>query len=262
MKAIESNAVLRAVDVSMRFGAAVALDRVSLSLPAGSIGGLIGPNGAGKSTLFNLLAGDFRPSTGEIYLNGRRIDRQPSHTRAGQGLGRTFQLPRPFAAMTVLENVMLGAAAHAGERVLPNLFARRAVRQREAALAARARELIEFVTLERLARSPAAVLSGGQLKLLELARVLMGEPRVILLDEPAAGVHPALLEVIAERIETLNRRGVSFLIVEHNMSLVGRLCAHLWVLSAGTLLCQGTPAAVWQDPQVRTAYLGLRQPDP
>jgi branched-chain amino acid transport system ATP-binding protein len=247
---------LRAVDVTMRFGGAVAVDGVSLAVRAGEIMGLIGPNGAGKSTLFDILAGDRRPSQGRVLLNGEPVETSPAHTRLARGLGRSFQIPRPFAGMTLVENVMLGAQRQAGERVWPNLFAHRRVARAEAALLARAMDLLDFVTLAPLARQPARVLSGGQRKLLELARLLMAEPSVVLLDEPAAGVHPALLELIMQRIRSLNSGGMTFLIVEHNMELVTQLCKHVFVMAGGALLCEGTAADVVGDPRVIEAYLG------
>jgi branched-chain amino acid transport system ATP-binding protein len=247
---------LRAVDISMRFGGAVAVDRVSLELRAGEIAGLIGPNGAGKSTFFDILAGDLRPSAGRVLLYGEPVEARPAHTRLGAGLGRSFQIPRPFAGMTVVENVMAGAQRHAGERIWPNLLTPARIARTEAALLARAMELLDFVTLAPLAREPARVLSGGQRKLLELARLLMAEPSVVLLDEPAAGVHPALLELIMQRIRSLNSGGMTFLIVEHNMDLIARLCTRVFVMAAGALVCEGGPAAVVRDPRVVEAFLG------
>ncbi len=240
----------------MHFGGVKVLEAVSLSIGAGDLSGLIGPNGAGKTTLFDILAGERRPSGGRVLLRGSAVENQAAHTRLQAGMGRTFQIPRVFAAMSVLENVMLGCQHHAGERLWANWFASRRVAQIEAGARARAMEILEFVTLSTLAHQPAGFLSGGQRKLLELARVLMAEPRLILLDEPAAGVNPALLEVIIERIAALNRRGVSFLIVEHNMDVIARLCRHVFVLAAGCVLCAGHPHEVTRDPRVIEAYLG------
>ncbi len=240
----------------MRFGGFHAVDRVSLCLNEGDLSGLIGPNGAGKSTLFDILAGERRPTSGQVFLEGRACGNQAAHTRLSSGLGRTFQIPRPFSAMTVVENVMLGRQDHAGERVWPNWVARKRVARIESATFARAMELLEFVALASHAHEPARILSGGQRKLLELARVLMAEPSVILLDEPAAGVNPVLLEVIIERIAALNRQGITFLIVEHNMELLARLCRHVFVMAAGKKLCEGAPREVTRDPRVIDAYLG------
>jgi branched-chain amino acid transport system ATP-binding protein len=249
-------APLRAVDITMRFGGALVVNRVSLAVGAGEIAGLIGPNGAGKSTLFDILAGDRRPTAGRVMLQGESVEARPAHLRLRRGLGRSFQIPRPFPAMTVVENVMLGAQRHPGERVWPNLLAPARVARSEATALARAMELLDFVTLARLAREPAQVLSGGQRKLLELARLLMADPSVVLLDEPAAGVHPALLEVIMQRILALNAGGMTFLIVEHHMELIARLCTRVFVMAAGALVCEGAPADVVRDPRVVAAYLG------
>ena len=248
--------MLELVDVSRRFGGAMAVDRLSLSVAAGSIAGLIGPNGAGKTTLFNLVAGTLPVSSGRIGFEGAGIEHEPAHRRIGRGIGRTFQIPRPFAAMTVLENVLVAAQHQSGEGVLANWLRPRAVAAEERRHRERAREIVAFLSLERLEREPARVLSGGQRKLLELARVLMAEPRLVLLDEPAAGVNPALLETIMQRIETLNAGGMTFLIVEHNLSLIRRLCRHVTVMAQGATLASGTPEDVTADPRVTEAYLG------
>ncbi len=243
-------------DATRRFGGARAVDGVSFGVARGSITGLIGPNGAGKTTLFNLVAGSLTPTSGMLLLDGVRIEREPAHRRIARGLGRTFQIPRPFPAMSVLENLLLAAQGQRGERILPNWFAPRAIAAEERRHLARAREILDFVALSRLEREPARNLSGGQRKLLELARVLMAEPRLILLDEPAAGVNPTLLETIMDRILTLNRDGITFLIVEHNMELIARLCGEVFVMAAGRLLAQGPPSVVVRDPRVVEAYLG------
>ena len=248
--------MLEISDLTRRFGAARAVDRVSLRLPAGCIAGLIGPNGAGKTTLFNLIAGSLRPTAGRIRFLGRDISRAPPHRRLAAGLGRTFQIPRPFAAMTVLENVLLAAQGQRGERPFANWLAPWRVAAEERRNIARAREIIDFLALGRVAGAPAATLSGGQRKLLELARVLMAAPRLILLDEPAAGVNPTLLETIIARIRDLHARGIGFLIVEHNLDMVARLCSEVHVMAAGRLLVSGPPEVVTRDPRVIEAYLG------
>ena len=248
--------MLEVEGVTKRFGGHVAVNRVSFRVAAGSITGLIGPNGAGKTTLFNLVAGTLPLTAGRIRLDGRRLDGQAPHRVLRLGVGRTFQVPRPFPAMTVLENVMLAAPDQVGERFWWNWLRPSAVSTEERATRDRALALLEFVGLRGLAGQPARVLSGGQRRLLELARVLMAGPRLILLDEPAAGVSPALLEAIVERIVALNRQGVTFLLIEHNMELVMRLCRPVLVMAGGALLTQGDPDAVRADPRVRDAYLG------
>ncbi len=242
--------------VSRHFGGVQAVDAVSMDVAPGDIVGLIGPNGAGKTTLFNLIAGTVRPSGGRILLNGAAIEGEPHHARMRRGLGRTFQIPRPFPAMTLIENVLVAAGHQTGERMLANWFRPGAVAREERANVERAMSLLEFVTLDKLAHEPARILSGGQRKLLELARVMMAEPAIILLDEPAAGVNPSLVETIIARVAEINRRGVAFLIIEHNMDLVARLCRTVFVMAGGRVLAEGAPGEVIRDPRVVEAYLG------
>ena len=257
--AIEPEPVLSARDLVKRFGGVAAVDGVSIELPRGGLFGFIGPNGAGKTTLFDLLAGEQSPTSGGVAVNGVAVERAPAHARMKRGLGRTFQIPRPFPSMSLVENVMVGAQGQSGERIWPNWLSPGRVRREERACRDRAMELLRFVELGALALKPARVLSGGQRKLLELARALMAEPSVILLDEPAAGVNPSLLAVIVERIAEINRRGVAILVIEHNMDVVVKLCRHVLVMAAGRLLCEGPPEAVTRDPRVIEAYLGGRQ---
>jgi branched-chain amino acid transport system ATP-binding protein len=239
-----------------RFGATAAVDGVSFAVEKGEIAGLIGPNGAGKTTLFDMLAGEQRPTAGRIVIDGRAVENAPPERRLRLGLGRTFQIPQPFAEMTVVENVMLGAQEQIGERMWPNWLIPRRVAQEERAHFARAMELLSFVTLAPLAQAPARVLSGGQRKLLEIARALMAEPKLLLLDEPAAGVNPSLMNVIVERIVEINRLGVAILVIEHNMDVIARLCRRVLVMAAGKLIAQGAPEVVARDPLVIESYLG------
>ena len=233
-----------------------AVDGVSFTLAAHTITGLIGPNGAGKTTLFNTIAGAHRPTSGSISFAGQAIGGLPPHRIFGAGLVRTFQIPRPFASMTVLENTMLAPSAQAGEHFWNNWFARPQVRAQEKRIRERARRVLDFVGLERLSGEFAKNLSGGQQKLLELARVLMAEPKLILLDEPGAAVNPTLLATIMDKLQELHARGITFLIIEHNMDLITQLCNPVLVLAQGRLLMQGTPQAVRSDPRVLEAYLG------
>jgi branched-chain amino acid transport system ATP-binding protein len=253
----ESSASLELHGVTRRFGGHAAVDGVSFRVRPGTITGLIGPNGAGKTTLFNLIAGALSPTAGRITLGQRRLDGQPPHRVLRAGVARTFQIPRPFAALTVLENVMLAGQEQAGERFWMNWLRPGAVAAGERALRERAGELIRFVGLDTLRAAPARMLSGGQRKLLELARALMPAPRLLLLDEPAAGVNPALLDEIAERILALHRTGTTVLMVEHNLDLVMRLCRPVLVMAAGRLLLEGDPETVRADPRVQAAYLGV-----
>ena len=253
----ESSASLELHGVTRRFGGHAAVDDVSFRVRPGSITGLIGPNGAGKTTLFNLIAGALPPTAGRIALGETRLDGRPPHRILRAGVARTFQIPRPFAAMTVLENVMLAGQDQPGERFWTNWLRPGTVAAGERALRERARELIDFVGLGALLGAPARVLSGGQRKLLELARALMTAPRLLLLDEPAAGVNPVLLDEIAERIVALNRTGTTVLMVEHNLDLVMRLCRPVLVMAAGRLLLEGDPETVRADARVQAAYLGV-----
>lgn len=233
-----------------------AVDGVSFTIAQGTITGLIGPNGAGKTTLFNLLAGTLAPTAGTLTFRDRRIDGLRPDQISARGIGRTFQIPRPFPAMTVLENVMLAPHGQAGEGVLASLFTPRRVAAQERAVREKAMHWIDFVGLTALAHQEARVLSGGQRKLLELARVMVQEPALVLLDEPGAGVNPALLDVIMQRIAELNRAGVTVLVIEHNMDLIMSLCDPVLVMASGRMLASGRGEEVRRDPRVVEAYLG------
>lgn len=248
--------IIKVKSLTRHFGGVVAVKDADLVVRTGSITGLIGPNGAGKTTLFSLVAGSIAPSSGEIWIDGQAGHRSPAHKRIGMGLARTFQIPKPFSGMSVLENVLVAFQNHPGENLLCNWFTPGRSTRVEKENLEKAHELIKFVALGHLVHEPARVLSGGQRKLLELARVLAANPRVILLDEPAAGVNPSLLETIIERIQLLNERGVSFLLTEHNMDMVSRLCSHVYAMARGEMLCEGSVAEVTQNPVVLEAYLG------
>jgi branched-chain amino acid transport system ATP-binding protein len=248
--------VLEVRDLIKSFGSLVAVDRVTLTVGAGRITGLIGPNGAGKTTLFDTIAGILPPDRGEIRLEGVRIDREPPDRIFRRGLARTFQIPRPFAGMTVLENVMLAPGDQAGERFWNSWLRYRTVERQERVIRERAREVLRFCGLEAVAQDLAGTLSGGQQKLLELARALVAEPRLILLDEPAAGVNPALLETLVGKLVELHGRGMTFLIIEHNLDLVMSICDPIVVMARGRVIYEGPAAGVRADPEVLDAYLG------
>jgi ABC-type branched-subunit amino acid transport system ATPase component len=238
------------------FGSLRAVDGVDLAIGAGTITGLIGPNGAGKTTLFNLIAGALAPEAGAIRFLGERIDRFTPDRIFARGLVRTFQVPRPFPQMTVLENLMLVPLGQSGERFWNNWLRAGRVSREERLARERAMEVLELCDLAGQAGELAGRLSGGQQKLLELARVLMAEPRLILLDEPAAGVNPVLMETLVDRIVRLNQRGVTFLVIEHNLDLVMTVCRPIVVMAQGKLIYHGDAAGVRKDRRVLDAYLG------
>ena len=248
--------MLEAREVTKVFDGHRAVNGVSFTVGRGSITGLIGPNGAGKTTLFNCLAGALRPSGGQVLLDGTRIDGARPDRVFAAGMARTFQIPRPFAQMSVLENVMLAPRGQQGERFWANWLPGGAVAREERGLREVAMQWLDFVGLAALAAQPAAVLSGGQRKLLELARVMADGPKIVLLDEPGAGVAPVLLEKIVGLIAQLNRSGTTFLIIEHNMDLIATLCQPVMVMAEGRLLAQGRADDVLRDPRVVEAYLG------
>jgi len=238
------------------FGSLRAVDGIDLAIDAGTITGLIGPNGAGKTTLFNLIAGTLTPEAGAIRFMGERIDRLTPDRIFARGLARTFQVPRPFPQMTVLENLMLASPRQAGERFWNNWVRPGRVRGEERRARESAMEVLELCALADRAGETAGRLSGGQQKLLELARVLIAEPKLILLDEPAAGVNPVLLETLVDRIVRLNRQGVTFLVIEHNLDLVMSVCRPIAVMAQGRLIYHGDAAGVRKDRRVLDAYLG------
>ena len=251
------SALLSASGLSRRFGGVQAVRDMGIEVAPGTITGLIGPNGAGKSTLFNLLSGVIRPQAGRVHYKGADITRLPPFRRARLGMVRTFQLSREFGRLTVLENLMLAPQMQPGERLWPLFAQPRAVARADAQVHARACEVLEIATLTPLRDAYAADLSGGQKKLLELARTLMIECDLILLDEPGAGVNPALMGTLTEMIRTLNRdHGKTFLIVEHDMDLIARLCDPVVVMTEGRLLTRGSFDAIRADPRVIDAYLG------
>ena len=253
----DSPPVLEVEDVTKAFDGVRAVNRCNLSVRRGTITGLIGPNGAGKTTLFNLITGFLRPSGGRILFQGERIDGLPPHRIFHRGVVRTFQIPRELKTMTVLENLMLVPPGQVGEQIWnPWLFAFRVSRQ-ERRIYEKALEVLEFVDLIHLRDEYAANLSGGQKKLLELARTLMCDPQMILLDEPGAGVNRVLMRKLVENIEVLRREaGITFFVIEHDMDLITRLCDTVIVMSEGAKLAEGRPEEVRADKRVLEAYLG------
>ncbi len=240
--------ILEAHNVSKAFGGIQALNTCSLTVEQGKITGLIGPNGSGKTTLFNVITGYERVDSGDVQFNGRRITNASPDKVFAMGIGRTFQLTRIFPRLTVLENMHVAAQ----RSDLKGLLSRWSSSHEQR----RAIELLDFVGITRLKDVPAANLSYGQKKLLEFAFILVAEPKVILLDEPAGGVNPTMINHIGARIRELNQQGVTFLVVEHNMEFVMKLCNTVNVMHRGTKIAEGPPEAVRENPDVLDAYLG------
>ncbi|WP_372611106.1 ABC transporter ATP-binding protein [Halomonas sp.] len=255
----QGDTLLSVRDLSKRFGGLQAINRASFDVARGTITGLIGPNGAGKTTLFGAITGFHRPDSGRVILKGHDITGLEPHAIFAHKLCRTFQIPREHQSMTVLENLMLVPPQQIGERFWNAWLRPSAVRAQEKQIHDQALEVMEFVSLAHLKDEYAGNLSGGQKKLLELARTLMAEPDIVLLDEPAAGVNRTLMKKLAQNIEYLRReRGITFLLIEHDMDLVMSLCDPVIVMSEGTKLMQGPPDAVRTDKRVLEAYLGAR----
>ncbi|MCA3645853.1 MAG: ABC transporter ATP-binding protein [Methylobacterium sp.] len=243
-------------DISVRFGGFKAVDGVSLAIEPGTLVGIIGPNGAGKSTLFSMVTGFLQNGEGTVLLGDADISREAPFDRARHGMVRTFQVPREFAHLTVRENLMAAAPGQSGENLIDLFFRPGRVRAEEEAIRREAEETIDFLKLRAVADTSAGRLSGGQKKLLELGRALMTKPKLILLDEPFAGVNPVLIEALSGHIRALNRRGIGFVIIEHDLSALSRLVSVLHVMDQGRLLASGTPAEVLARKDVREAYLG------
>jgi ABC-type branched-subunit amino acid transport system ATPase component len=253
---VSAAVLLEVRGLSRRFGGIRAVDELDLKVEPGSITGLIGPNGAGKSTAFHLISGFLRPDGGEVWFDGARVDRLPAYARARRGLVRSFQVPRDLAALSVLDNLLVAGPPRRGEALLPAVFALRRALREEAPYRRTAEAILELTGLADQASVPAGRLSGGQKKLLELARTLMAAPKLALLDEPGAGVNPSLMARIVEAIRARNRQGQTFLIIEHDMDLIMSLCHRVVVMAEGRVIAAGSPDEVQRDPAVLDAYLG------
>lgn len=239
------------------FGGFRAVDGASLSIAEGSITGLIGPNGAGKTTLFNVIAGVLEPSAGRVTMKGEDITALPPHELFHKGLLRTFQIAHEFSSMTVRENLMMVPGAQSGETLWNAWFGRKRIADEERALAAKADEVLAFLTIDHLTHEKAGNLSGGQKKLLELGRTMMVDAKIVFLDEVGAGVNRTLLNTIGDAIIRLNKeRGYTFVVIEHDMDFIGRLCDPVICMAEGKVLAQGTLAEIKANEQVIEAYLG------
>ncbi|MFB6126903.1 MAG: ABC transporter ATP-binding protein [Halolamina sp.] len=252
----KDNAVLRVENLRKSFGALVAVDGASLAVERGTITGLIGPNGAGKSTLFNLISGFYEPDGGRVEVNGADVAGLEPYEIAARGLMRTFQTPRKLEGMTVREAMLVGPRNQPGESFHKLFTDTDAVRERERRHLAAVERILEEFEIDHLATQPATQISGGQMKLVELARAMLAEPEVLLLDEPAAGVNPTLRQQLAAQIRRLRAEGTTFLLIEHDMDFVMELADPVVVLNRGSVLTEGTPAEVRNDDRVIDAYLG------
>ena len=248
--------MLTVENLAKEFDGLTAVNDLNFTVEPNTISGLIGPNGAGKTTTFNMIAGHLKPSSGKIYFDGKEITNLRPHQTFQLGIVRTFQIPRPFSGMTVLENLTMVPRNQIGEKIWNNWLRNNAVAKEEQQIREKANGLLEFLNLSDLQNEYSGNLSGGQLKLLELGRALMSDPKVILLDEPAAGVNPTLLEEIIDRIRDIHSQGVTFLIIEHNMELVMRLCSSILVMAEGDILMRGAPEEIRSDPRLIDAFLG------
>jgi neutral amino acid transport system ATP-binding protein len=248
MMSAMSQTLLKTEKISRRFGGITAVDGCSLDVWNGTITGLIGPNGSGKTTLFNLITGIYKPDSGQVFFKGERITNLEPERICHRKLSRTFQITRLFWNLSVLEN-MIVPVPHTGLKALigPGMYAN----EKE-----RAMDLLQQVGLSHLKDEPASKLSFGQQKLLEFAAILMAEPEMILLDEPAGGINPTMIRFIMDLIRRLNREGVTFLVVEHNMSVVMELCDWVFVLDQGQKIAEGPPEEIQTNPDVLEAYLG------
>ena len=249
--------MIRVENLHKHFGGFHAVDGASLEIRTGSITGLIGPNGAGKTTLFNVIAGRYEATSGQVFMDGEDITGLPPHRLFDKGLLRTFQIAHEFSSMTVRENLMMVPPRQTGEKLWNALFSRGAVAEEEERIRAKADEVLEFLTISHIADQKAGMISGGQKKLVELGRTMMVDAKIVFLDEVGAGVNRTLLNTIGDAIVRLNKeRGYTFCVIEHDMDFIGRMCDPVICMAEGKVLAEGTVDQVKNDERVIEAYLG------
>ncbi|RLG92713.1 MAG: ABC transporter ATP-binding protein [Candidatus Hecatellales archaeon] len=249
--------ILKTENLTKSFGGLKAVDNVTLTVKENSITGLIGPNGSGKTTLFNTISGVYKPERGKIYFNGERIDGLAPYKIYEKGLARTFQTPRLFQKLTVLDNMMVSCRSHPGDKILNVFLKKRRWSEEEEKLAEKALEILEIIELDRFKDKPASELSGGQMKLLELGRVLMTEPKMLLLDEPAAGVNPTLARRIFEKITQLrDELSLTFFTIEHRIEILLEHADWVYVMHNGSIIAESPPEEVVKNKVVVDVYLG------
>lgn len=248
--------LLRVTEISKNFGGICAVNRASVDVAGGSIVGLVGPNGCGKTTLLNTIFGLKRADSGSIHFNNEPIDKLSPHQIYAKGMANAFQLPRLFFQLSVLDNIILAARGNRGDKLLDSVFLRKRWQNQEVEIVDKAMEILELLELTHLTFSPAGELSGGQKKLLEIGRAIITEPKLLLLDEPAAGINPVLGQKIFENIEHLRQGGMSFLIIEHRLELLMEFANWVYVMDRGKIVLEGPPGEVVNSSMFYEVYMG------